>query len=248
MKTENHRIEFKRQLSDSLEKEAVAILNARDGGVIMIGVDDQGKVVGVSDADTLQLQIKDHLKNNIKPSTMGLFDVAGEQQSDKTLINNDFSNEVPPKFELFSDRLEITSAGVIPAGFSEEELFMGYSVIPRILQHFPSSVYRFTPNFIRVVFPFADSLEDSTTQATPQASYQADQVLRYCLKPRSRKDIQENLGLKDREHFCKSILQPLLESGKLRLTLPDKPTSPKQNFQTARGLSKQGIEKGGDNG
>ena len=40
MNSENHRIEFKRQLTESLEKEAVAFLNYRDGGVIYIGVDD----------------------------------------------------------------------------------------------------------------------------------------------------------------------------------------------------------------
>jgi len=44
------------------------------------------------------------------------------------IVHNDFSNEVPPKFELFSDRLEITSVGVIPAGFNQDDFFKGYSV------------------------------------------------------------------------------------------------------------------------
>ncbi len=39
------------------------------------------------------------------------------------IVHNDFTNEVPPKFELFSDRLEITSVGVIPPGFSKEDFF-----------------------------------------------------------------------------------------------------------------------------
>ena len=43
------------------------------------------------------------------------------------IIHNDYSNEVPPKFELFSNRLEITSAGRLPDGYDEEELFQGYS-------------------------------------------------------------------------------------------------------------------------
>ena len=70
MNVENHRIEFKSQLTDSLEKEAVAFLNAIEGGVIIIGVDDKGKTNGVENADALQLKIKDRLKNNITPSTM----------------------------------------------------------------------------------------------------------------------------------------------------------------------------------
>ena len=37
---ESQRIEFKRQLSDGLEKEVVAFLNSHDGGLIYIGIDD----------------------------------------------------------------------------------------------------------------------------------------------------------------------------------------------------------------
>ncbi len=37
---ESNRIEFKRQLSDDLEKEVVAFLNYREGGKLYIGIDD----------------------------------------------------------------------------------------------------------------------------------------------------------------------------------------------------------------
>lgn len=43
---ESDRIELKRQMVDDLDKEIVAFLNAH-GGTIYIGVDDEGKVVGV---------------------------------------------------------------------------------------------------------------------------------------------------------------------------------------------------------
>jgi hypothetical protein len=33
--TESHRIEYRRELSEGLEKEAVAFLNTREGGVIL---------------------------------------------------------------------------------------------------------------------------------------------------------------------------------------------------------------------
>lgn len=33
-------------------------------------------------------------------------------------VHNDFTNEVPPKFEIFPDRIEITSAGGLPDGLS----------------------------------------------------------------------------------------------------------------------------------
>ena len=39
------------------------------------------------------------------------------------VIHNDYSNEIPPKFEIFDDRLEITSAGSLPEGMDTHEFF-----------------------------------------------------------------------------------------------------------------------------
>ena len=38
---ETNRIEYKRELSDGLEKEVVAFLNYREGGIIYIGIDKE---------------------------------------------------------------------------------------------------------------------------------------------------------------------------------------------------------------
>lgn len=78
--TESNRIEFKRELTDELdiEKEVVAFLNYREGGIIYIGVDDGGKAIGVSDIDGDMLKIKDRIRKNVMPSPMGLFDVTAE--------------------------------------------------------------------------------------------------------------------------------------------------------------------------
>ena len=43
------------------------------------------------------------------------------------VVHNDWSNEYPPKFELFSDKIEISSFGGIQSEFSEEEFLLGYS-------------------------------------------------------------------------------------------------------------------------
>jgi len=84
--TESNRIEYKRQLTDSLEKEVVAFLNYKDGGVIYIGVDDSGNHYPIEDLDDTQLKIKDRIKNNIEPSTMGLFDVSIENNTIKITV------------------------------------------------------------------------------------------------------------------------------------------------------------------
>lgn len=86
MLQESSRIEFKEELNDKLEKEVVAFLNNKEGGILYIGIDDNGKPVGVSDIDSTQLKIADRIKNNILPSTLGLFDIVTEEIEDISVI------------------------------------------------------------------------------------------------------------------------------------------------------------------
>ena len=83
---ETNRIEYKQKLTDRLEREVVAFLNYTGGGIIYLGIDDSGTIIGIDDIDQVQLQIKDRLKNNITPSCLGLFDVVKEQQDGKNII------------------------------------------------------------------------------------------------------------------------------------------------------------------
>jgi ATP-dependent DNA helicase RecG len=72
-----------------------------------------------------------------------------------------------------------------------------------------------------------------TPQVDPAGTPQADRInniLTFCSIPRKRDEIQAFLNLKDREYFRKEILIPLVERGLLRLTEPDKPTSPNQRY------------------
>ena len=93
------------------------------------------------------------------------------------IVHNDYSFEVPPKFEIFPDRLEITSAGRLPEALSREEFFNGISIprnkelmriyrdvelveslgsgIPRILRAYGEDCFKFTENFIRIILPIS---------------------------------------------------------------------------------------------
>lgn len=85
-KIETNRIENKEQLNEDFEQEVIAFLNYKEGGIIYVGIDKNGQVVGVENTDLTQLQIKDRIKNNIQPSTLGLFDVTMETIDDKDVI------------------------------------------------------------------------------------------------------------------------------------------------------------------
>jgi len=85
---ENNRIEYKVELTPEvdLEKEVIAFLNYGEGGLVYIGIDKIGNIIGVQDSDSLMLKIKDRIKNNISPSAMGLFDVILEEKENKEVI------------------------------------------------------------------------------------------------------------------------------------------------------------------
>lgn len=72
---EDARNEFKVKLTDKFEEEVISFLNT-NGGNIYIGVNDKGNIVGINgNIDLLQRVIKDRIKDNIMPSTLGLYDV-----------------------------------------------------------------------------------------------------------------------------------------------------------------------------
>lgn len=52
----------------------------------------------------------------------------------------------------------------------------------------------------------------------------------YLREPRSRAELQKFCEIKSRDHFRNKILIPLIDSKKIKLTIPDKPTSSKQKY------------------
>lgn len=83
---ESDRVEFKGVLNDKMEKEVVAFLNNQEGGILYIGLDDEGHPTGSVDLDLTQLKIADRIKNNILPPTLGLFDIITEVVEDVSVI------------------------------------------------------------------------------------------------------------------------------------------------------------------
>ena len=86
MQSEDHRTEYKLKLTDQIEKEVVGFLNAREGGLIYIGVADDGQIVGVNEIDAVQRKIIDRIRSNIMPPVMGLFEVLTETVDDRQII------------------------------------------------------------------------------------------------------------------------------------------------------------------
>ncbi len=66
MQYESERIEYKSQLVDDIYKEVIAFANT-DGGVIYIGVDDQGNVTGIENVDETYTRLTNGIRDAIQP-------------------------------------------------------------------------------------------------------------------------------------------------------------------------------------
>lgn len=118
---EDSRNEFKETLNDKLEKEVIGFLNS-NGGNIYIGVSDNGTEIGLNEnIDELQLKIKDRIKNNILPNTLGLFDINVIQNNDKVIIHVIVAGGNQKPYYLRSKGM-IPSGTFIRIGSSTEQL------------------------------------------------------------------------------------------------------------------------------
>jgi ATP-dependent DNA helicase RecG len=78
-----------------------------------------------------------------------------------------------------------------------------------------------------------EATPEVTPEVTPEATMQVERtkkIIKFCQIPRSAKEIQAHIKIKDSEYFRKDILRPLLERKVLKPTIPNKPTSPNQKY------------------
>lgn len=171
------------------------------------------------------------------------------------LIHRDYSHlteGTPVQLNFFTDRLEIHSPGSLygrmtveqlgyarpdlrnPALAVMTEVLVGaenrYSGIPTIRRemaahHLPEPVFENRRNeFVVILY---NSVQKETAQTEPTAAT----LLEFCREPRSRKEIAKYLGLKTASYAMDRYIRPLLEEGKLEMTIPDKPKSTHQKYR-----------------
>ncbi|MBR1661725.1 MAG: putative DNA binding domain-containing protein [Acidaminococcaceae bacterium] len=173
------------------------------------------------------------------------------------LVHRDYSiysENTPVSLEMYRDRMTIRNRGGLYGGGSVKQLGKGrpetrnaalanmlevlkitenrYSGIPTIRKELAMAglpepeftVQRgdFEVTFRNGVFVTADEIGKANL---PEA------ILQFCRQPRSRKELVAFTG-KSQYYTMSAIVQPLLDAGKLKYTLPDKPKSPKQRFVT----------------
>ncbi|MHC1732891.1 MAG: ATP-binding protein [Bacteroidales bacterium] len=59
-------------------------------------------------------------------------------------------------------------------------------------------------------------------------------ILNYCTIPRSREELTKRFGFETPAYFMKTYISPMIEAGKIKLSLPDKPKSKFQKYYSVQ--------------
>ncbi len=78
-------LELKREWSDGIKKTIVAFANS-EGGTLLVGVDDDGQVVGVEDCDQCIVRVMQAAGNAIKPDVTMFVHAEVEEREGKPLV------------------------------------------------------------------------------------------------------------------------------------------------------------------
>ena len=66
MQYESERVEYKSQMMDDIYKEVIAFANT-DGGIIYIGIDDHGNLIGIDNVDDTYTRLTNGIRDAIQP-------------------------------------------------------------------------------------------------------------------------------------------------------------------------------------
>mgnify|MGYP000410507727 CR=1 FL=1 len=71
-------------------------------------------------------------------------------------------------------------------------------------------------------------------QVSEQVSDQVKRILLYCIEPKTKREICGHFGYSSQTFFTKKYLRQLLDDGLLKMTIPEKPNSRNQKYQTVK--------------
>lgn len=169
------------------------------------------------------------------------------------LIHRDYSvhtERSPIRLVMFEDRLELENpgglygritiddlgkaaadtrnpylAGALEIMIDTENRFSGIPTVIAELKkvNMPDPVFLDRRGVFRVIFYKKKLVEDKALDFEQE-------IVNYCIKPRNREELANKFGFEAPSYFIKTYITPLIESGKIKMTLPEKPKSKYQKY------------------
>lgn len=165
------------------------------------------------------------------------------------LVHRDYSihtENIPIRIEMYRDRIEIVNPGGLYGKIAINALGKAHpetrnAVLTNILELLKVTENRYSgiptmraecikanlsePQFMSVRGEFKVRIYNNIYQNISSD----DAILNYCAVPRSRQELIEFVG-KSKNYVMTQMIGPLLDSGRLSLSIPEHPKSPKQRY------------------
>lgn len=103
-----------------------------------------------------------------------------------------------------------------------------YSGIPTIRKEL-EKYHLISPEFLEERGNFVVKFYKEAKEKIEQTEDENNLVL-FCRTPRTRKEICDYLGLTSTTYAIQKHIMPLVEAGQIKMSIPDKPKSPKQLY------------------
>lgn len=124
---ESESIELKEIYTSDLKKEIIAFANT-NGGTVFIGVQDNGKIIGVDNADFVMQQIANSIRDGIKPDMSMFTNIELIKEEDKTYIKISVNQGTRKPYYLLDKGLKPTGvyvrSGTTSAPASDDAICM----------------------------------------------------------------------------------------------------------------------------
>lgn len=178
------------------------------------------------------------------------------------LVHRDYSMHtegMPIQIQLFDDRIEIRSPGGLYGRITLDQLgkvqpdtrnpvlasaletlhitenrYSGIPIIIRELARFGMPPVRLEDKRGMFVVTFFKRPKAIQSSIPSNSSSRAEDLIAFCEQPRSRIEIGTFLGIKTMGYVMKQYIKPLLETGQLRMTIPNQPRSHNQKYVKKR--------------
>lgn len=175
------------------------------------------------------------------------------------IAHRDYRSTANVQVYIFQDRVEIVTPGGLPAGMREEDL--GSRSVPRnpllfsmlyrmrLVEQIGSGIRRIhdscrehgvaepainvSPDWVTVTFPrpVEAATPHVTPHETPHVAPHVGRLIAVLQGEMSRAELTDALGLRDRQHFARTYLQPGLDAGLVEMTQPNRPRSRTQGYR-----------------
>lgn len=170
-----------------------------------------------------------------------------------SLIHRDYSvhtDRSPVRLVMYEDRMELENpgglygritiddlgktsadtrnpylAGALEIMIDTENRFSGIPTIVAELKKagMPAPVFIDRREVFKVIFYKQTAVQPKEVDITQE-------ILSYCVTPRSREELADEFGFSTPSYFIKTYIYPLMEDGKIKMTIPDKPKSKFQKY------------------